>query len=180
MAVGLPGLESSEGRVMQHLAQTFVDALAAQVSASERQRDLLLEQCSDITALAVRRGLWVRQQWRACCDEVAAGRTTVAHGTRLALAQEVADTLQFLHRIRPLVARTAALSGQEVRGAREMAGVIAWLERFRDVVLPAWTSPEALEELVGEHYPLSSEELDAAGARYPAPAAWYEEDSKPF
>jgi hypothetical protein len=180
MAVDLNGLERDEARMLQRLANTVVDTLTAQLSANEQQRDLLLAHCADVTALAAQLGATVRRQWRSCCDEVAAGRTEVAHALRAALAGSTADTLALLERFRSLVVRTTASSGREVAGAKDLAGVIAWLERFRDVVLATWTSPEALEELAGEHYPLSSEELDAIGARHPAPAAWYEQEGKPF
>jgi hypothetical protein len=122
----------------------------------------------------------MRAEWRACCDLVAAGRPEDAHAKRSGFEKEVLLLLAQVRHVAAQAERAANLLPQEIRGTDELHALLAWLERFHNTVLRGWLGPEALEELAGEYYPLSSAELDAIGARHPAPVAWYEEDSKPF
>jgi hypothetical protein len=129
---------------------------------------------------ALETGRLIRADWRSCCDAVAAGNTPTAHARRGGFEARVESALPLFRRLAAKVDRAVPLLPHEIKGVAELSSLIDWLERFNDKVLKAWTGPEALEELAGEHYPLSSADLDVLAARYPAPVAWYEEEGKPF
>ncbi len=122
----------------------------------------------------------IRADWRGCCDSVAAGNSEEVQKKQADFEKVVMIRLPRLRLLAAQVDRAIHLLPHEIEKANEFTCLLEWLERFHDKVLRVWTGSDALEELVGEHYPLSSDELDAIGARHPAPAAWYEEDSKPF
>jgi hypothetical protein len=165
--------------LLERASASMLGSLAARITAGERQRDLLLKETSDIVALVTQLAIHVRKLWRSVCDEVAASRTPFAHDLRTTLAQATANSLRTSREVIPLLDRVTKLTAHELSGVKEMQEVVAWVEKFDKVVLPAWTGPDELEELAGEHYPLSSAELDVIGAKHPAPTVWAEQEGNP-
>jgi hypothetical protein len=176
----LTGLAARFNGIQEQLSSSLLASLAAEIAVTEKLHKLLLGKASAAVAATAEDTKQLKALWKAVCDEVAAGRISAAHGIRGELASRVSQHTHHGQELLRLLDNVKELTGEPVPHADEWRRAFAWVERFEKVVLPAWTGPDELEELVGEHYPLSSAELDAIGAKHPAPAAWYEQDGKPF
>jgi hypothetical protein len=152
----------------------------ADLDAYESMGEQLAARLNESVRAAIEASRGIRAAWRSCCDAVGAGRTAEAHARRGEIEQSLRASLPVLRQISSQAERVAPRLPQEINGVDDLRALIGWLERFKDKVLAAWTGPDALEELAGEHYPLTSAELDVIAERYPAPAAWYEQEGKPF
>jgi hypothetical protein len=163
------------------MTETAISVLDdAELDAHERRAEEMAIKLNTSVNGAIDTVRLIRAEWRACCDCVASGRTEDAHAKRADFEKVVVLQLPRLRHLSSQVDRAAGVLPHEIKKAAELSSLLEWLEQFHDMVLTVWTGPDVLEQLAGEHYPLSSAELDAIGARNPAPAAWYEEDSKPF
>jgi hypothetical protein len=133
---------------------------------------------------AVRRFLGEKEQfrhgWELLQREVIAGRAAEVHQARERFVAAFRKRAELLRHACELLRFASRVSGQEMPQTEELLAEAADLEQKRALLESRWHTPEDLEDLVAESYPLPAARLKAIAARNPPPQSWYDEECRPF
>jgi hypothetical protein len=112
--------------------------------------------------------------WDGLVLAVARGRTAEVQAIRQNILEVFARWLDGLKRTHLLATRLRQSHGGEtITDPDVLLPEIAALERLRANVLDRWQTPENLERLAVEHYPLSQSQLKQIAATHAPPPEWY-------
>ncbi len=140
--------------------------LTRELAAVDEARRLILARAGEVVAEAVAAARRVITRWREECVAVARGETARVHALRDQLRAEAEARLNDLNAARPLAGGAEAFDGAEQE-----------LRVFLGRVFPRWNTPDDLEELAVEWFPLSNERLLRLAVESPAPPAWHQQDA---
>jgi hypothetical protein len=120
-----------------------------------------------------------KEIWRQLVLVVAQGRIVEAHAVRPHLLASIDKCLNWLKRIRARAVDLQAMGGREATpDPEELLPDIVGLERLKADLFDRWQSPEDLELLAVNHYPLSKSHLEDIATSHPPAPEWYTEEEE--